>query len=53
MIEVAACVHFISNGNHRANGVTDNGQDVVFRRVAIKMHTAVREQTDMGVYWYV
>lgn len=51
MIKAAACVHFISNGNHRAEGVLDNCEDVVFRKLAIKMHTPVREQTDMGVYW--
>lgn len=53
MIEVAACVHFISNGNHRANRVLDSWEDVVFRRLALRSHTPVREQTDMGVYWYV
>lgn len=50
MIKVAACVRFISNGNHRANGVLDNCKDIVFKRLVIKMHTPVREQTDMGVY---
>lgn len=43
---------FMSNGNHRANAVLDNCEDVVFRRLAIKMHTLVRKQTDTGVYWY-
>lgn len=52
MIEVAACVHFLSNGNHRAHGVLDNWEDVVFRRLAItrRSHTPVREQADMRVY---
>lgn len=52
-MEVAACVHFLSNGNHRARGVLDNREDVVFRRIVLRSHTPVREQTDMGVYWYV
>lgn len=45
MIEVAACVHFLSNGNRRAHGVLDNWEDVVFRRLAVRSHTSVREQT--------
>lgn len=49
-MKVAACVRFIPSGNHRANGVVGNCEDVVFRRFAVKMHIPVREQTDMGVY---
>lgn len=50
MIKVAAYVHFISKGNHKANIVLDNCEDVAFQRLAIKMHSPVKEQTDTFVY---
>lgn len=31
MIEVAACVHFLSDGNHRARGAVDNWEGVLWR----------------------